>query len=165
MLSYIAGGIIIILVCLTVVYPALKKRKRKKKIENLTKACQRLVAESRLAIEYSEYIGYRFIGMDRRNRKLILVDHSNEPRQEICIPLLQIGDSKVITEKDDGTRLRAVFLELKNKWNHKTLRFPFYDSREDSEWLLPTLCKKAIHWKTRVDIHKRSGSVGVEGLL
>lgn len=165
MISYIAGGIIILLVCFTIVLPAIKRRRRKRKIENLTRACRRLVAESRLAIEYSEYIGYRFIGMDRRNRKLVLVDHSGEHKQELCIPLVQIGDSKVITETDDSSKLKAVFLELKNKWNNKILRFPFYDSAEDSEWLLPTLSKKAIYWKTTVDIHKRIGGVGVEGLL
>lgn len=164
MITYILGAVIILLLCLAVIIPAIKQKRRKKKIQSLTSACQRLVKEGRLAIEYSEYIGYRFIGMDRRNRKLLLIDHSNEHRQELCIPLLQIGDSRVVTEEDGSTGLKAVFLELKNKWNNKILRFCFYDRKEDSEWLLPSLCKKAIYWKTRVDNYKWVGS-GVESLL
>ena len=71
-------------------------------------------------------------------------------------------ESKIIHVKDEAENTKNIWLELRNKRNNKFMRFCFYDRDFDPIIELPSLSRKAIHWKTRVDIYKRSGNFSLE---
>ncbi|MFL5788424.1 MAG: hypothetical protein ACJ748_10265, partial [Flavisolibacter sp.] len=73
-----------------------------------------------------------------------------------------IGESKIITVKDELQNIKEVQLELGNKRNKKTVRFCFYHKELDDHIKLTSLSRKAIHWKTKVDIHKHRGNLNFE---
>ena len=162
MITQITISVISIAVSAVAVTALIKQRRRKNKQLNMAKAYDQLVKECKLAIEHSEFLCYRYIGLDRKNKKLLLIDHSNNDKQELCIPLLDIGDSKIIYTKDESQGIKTVLLELRNKRTNKPVRFRFFDKEHDAAIELPTLSRKAIHWKTKVDIHKHPGNVSIE---
>ena len=145
----------------------IKERRYKQKQLRIAKTYERLVQQFKLAVEYSEFLCHRYIGLDRKNRKLILIDHSGDEKQEQCISLYEIGESKIIHAKDESQNTKTILLELRNKRSNKPVWFCFYNKDYDPVVELPSLSKKAIHWKTRVDIHKHRGSVnfGTEYVL
>jgi hypothetical protein len=141
----------------------LKKNIKKKRRMVLRLAFDRLVEQARLSIQHSELLKGRIIALDRKNKRLVLIDHNQEEKQEECIPLLWIQSCRVIEIKygaDAATR--KIVLELKHKWNNKVSHFCFYDNAYDSISKLPTLTKSAKFWKHRIDLHKYPGSINLE---
>jgi hypothetical protein len=78
---------------------------------------------------------YRYIGLDRRNKKLIPIDHYGDEKQEQCICLRGVAEGKIIHVKDEDQNIKSV---------------------------LPALSRKTIHWKAKVDIHKRRRNITFE---
>ncbi len=162
MITYIICSAVIVLFSFVTIKAVVKERRYKKKQLTIAKAYDRIIRECKLAVEYSEFLCYRYIGLDRRNKKLVLIDHSGDEKQELCIPLPEIEDSRILHIKDETQKIKAVVLELRNKRNNKAIRFCFYDKEHDPEIEMLTLSRKAIHWKTKVDIYKHPGSVSLE---
>jgi hypothetical protein len=163
MITYVIGSLLISLLSITVIKKIAKERRHKRKHSGIAKAYDRLTREFKLAVEYSEFINYRYIGLDRRNKKLLIIDHCGDQKEELCVPLSEIGDSKIIRETDESQFIKTILLEFRNKRNNQPFRFCFYNRNVDRPGELPSLSRKAIHWKTKVDIHKRPGSVSLEG--
>lgn len=163
MITYLIGSFVISILSTIVIRKIVKERRHKNKYSGIAKAYDRLTREFKLAVEYSEFINYRYIGLDRRNKKLIIINHCSDQKEELCFPLSEIGDSKIIRETDQSQYIKTILLEFRNKRNNQPVRFCFYNRKVDPLVKLPSLSKKAIHWKTKVDIHKRPGSVSLEG--
>jgi hypothetical protein len=162
MITYLIGTLLITILSIIVIKKIVKERKHKRKHSDVAKAYDRLTRENKLAVEYSEVINYRYIGLDRRNKKLVIINHCSDQKEELCVPLSQIGDSKIIRETDDSQLIKKILLEFRNKRNNQPVRFCFYNRNVDKPGELPSLSKKAIHWKTKVDIHKHPGNVSLE---
>jgi hypothetical protein len=162
MITYLIVSLLISVLSIIIIKAIVKERRHKNKQLSIAKAYDRLTREFKLAVEYSEFINYRYIGLDRKNKKLIIIDHGGDQKQELCVPLSEIGDSKIVQTTDDSRYIKTILLELRNKRNNKPVRFCFYNRKVDPAIELPSLSRKAIHWKTKVDIHKRPGSVSLE---
>lgn len=162
MITYIVISIIIIAFAAIGVKALIKEKKHKRKQLRMAEVYERFVREFKLAVDYSEFLSARYIGLDRKNRKLVLIDHSGEEKQEQCICLHEVSESKIIHAKDEDQTIKTVLLELRNKRTNKPVRFCFYNREHDSAVELPSLSRKAIHWKTKVDIHKHRGNVSFE---
>jgi hypothetical protein len=140
-----------------------KEKLKKDKQRKLGLAYDHLVRQTRFSIHHSEVLNGKLIAMDRRNKKLLVIDHNRINKQEECISLLAIENSRVTEEKDGlNPSIKKIFLELKCKWNNKIFRFCFYDDSYDSITELPSLVRKAKFWKQRIDLHKYPGSVGLQ---
>lgn len=140
----------------------IKEKRRKEKQLRIAEAYERIVRQCKLAVEYSEFLCNRYIGLDRRNKKLVLIDHCGNEKQEQCISLHEIGESKIIHLSDESKNIRCISLELIHKRNNKPVRFCFFHKDYDAAIELPSLKRKAIQWKTKVDIHKHRGIAGPE---
>jgi hypothetical protein len=162
MIIYIVISIIISVFSAIGIKMLIKERRHKQKQVGIAEAYQRFMKQFKLAVDYSEFLCYRYIGLDRKNKKLVLIDHCESQKQEGCICLQEIGESKIIYSKDEAQNTKNIWLELRNKRNNKFRRFRFYDRDFDPIIELPSLSRKAIHWKTRVDIYKRSGNFSLE---
>lgn len=161
MLTYLL--ILILFIALLIIgTKTVARRKYKRKQMLIAEAYDRLVRKFKLAIEYADPLRYRYIGMDKKNRKLILINHCGGVRQEECICLYEVAESKIVHAKDEFNNIKAVWLELKNKHNNHVARFCFYHKDYDPLLELPSLSRKAIHWKTKVDIHKHRGHFNFE---
>lgn len=139
-----------------------KEKRRKRKQLQIAAAYECLVRKCKLAIECSEFLCNRYIGLDRRNKKLVLIDHCGYEKQEQCISLHEIGESRIVHLNEESQNIQFIVLELINKRSNKPVRFCFFNKDYDSAIELPSLKRKAVHWKTKVDIHKQSGKVGLE---
>ena len=162
MITYLAISILIIAFSAIGIKALIKEQKHRRKQLSLAKAYERFVLQFKLDVDYCEFLSHRYIGLDRKNRKLILIDHRGNEKLEQCICLYEVGESKIIHAKDEEQNITSVLLELENKRNNKTVRFCFYNKDYDPLVELPSLCRKVIHWKTKVDVHKHRGSVSFE---
>jgi hypothetical protein len=162
MITYIVCITLVITLSVITAKISVKERRHRNKQASIAKAYDRLVKHFKLAVEYSEFMNYRYIGLDRRNKKLLLIDHCYHQKQEECFSLSEIRDSKIIYTKDESQITKMILLEFRSKRNNKPVRFCFYNKKFDPVIELLSLTKKAIHWKTRVDIYKHPGSVNRE---
>lgn len=138
-----------------------KERIKKQKQLDLSLAFDRLVKQVKISDEHSELLNGKVIALDKRNKKLLVIDHNQTERQEECIPLLGVESCKIVEVKDNpGTHVKKIFLELKHKWNNKITHFCFYDDSYDLINELPELSRRAKFWKRRIDLHKYPGRVG-----
>ncbi|HTM94006.1 MAG TPA: hypothetical protein VL095_16405 [Flavisolibacter sp.] len=162
MLTYFVILILIVAFSAIGIRALIKERIHKRKQLRMAEAYDLFVRQFKLAVDYSEFLCYRYIGLDRKNKKLILIDHSGYEKQEQCVCLYEVGESKIIHTKDEDQSIKSVLLELRNKRNNKPVQFCFYNKDYDPLVELPSLSRKAIHWKTKVDIHKHRGNVSFE---
>jgi hypothetical protein len=163
MITYILSLALTVIFFIVGLTALIKRRRQRKKQLAIARTYDQLVREYKLTIEYSEFLFYRYIGLDRRNRKLLLIDHCNGERQELCVPLFEIRDSKIIQVMDDRQGIKAILLELRYKRSNKAVRFCFYDKKRDPGAELLSLSRKATRWKSRVDIFKHPGSISLQG--
>ena len=115
MITYLIGALLISLLSIIVIKTIVKQRRHKKKQSGIAKAYDRITREFKLAVEYSEFINYRYIGLDRRNKKLIIINHCSDQKEELCFALSEIGDSKIIRETDESQYIKRILLEFRNK--------------------------------------------------
>jgi hypothetical protein len=160
---FLAGAFILAIPAYYLIRIFRKERVRKKKHLELGLAYDKLVKQMRFSIQHSELLNGKLIALDRRNKKLLVIDHNQIKKQEECISLLGIENCRIVEEKDgpDGC-INKIFLQLKFKWNDKITRFCFYDDSYDLITEMPTLARRAKFWKDRIDLHKYPGSVGLQ---
>lgn len=133
-----------------------KEKHRKKKQLDLARAYDRLVLRNKLSIEHSEVLGDSILALDRRNNKLLLVDHSKTGRQEVCIPLTAIAAVKIIKERNAGGHIKKIWLQLKNS-NGNIYRVCFFDETSDPVFGLLRFSRRALHWADRINSDKLRG--------
>jgi hypothetical protein len=162
MTTYIILFVLIAAVSVAALRALSKGNKHRRKQLRIAEAYDRFVRQFKLAIEYSEFLCYRYIGLDRKNRKLVLIDHCGNEKQEQCISLYEIGESKIIHAKDESQNTKTIMLELRNRYDNQPVRFCFYNRDYDLAVELPSLSSKAMHWKCKVDTHKNRGNINLE---
>ncbi|MFL5788980.1 MAG: hypothetical protein ACJ748_13055 [Flavisolibacter sp.] len=164
MTQYIIGALIIGFMAIPLRKKILEKRKIRKKELGIVNTYDRLVREYKLIIEQYDTINHKLIGLDRKNKKLLIIDHSDNNRQEVCVPLLQISNCKIVQVRNEAERcIKSIYLELLNKRNPTDkVRLSFYDEEQDKLRELPALARKALHWKNTVDVHKYPGNIYIE---
>jgi hypothetical protein len=162
MVTYLIISLLLIVFSAIGIKGLFKRKNYKQKQLRIAIAFERIVQQFKLAVEYSEFLCHRFIGLDRRNKKLVLIDHCGDEKQEQCISLYEIGESKIIHIKDESQNTKIILLELRYKRSNKLLRFCFYNKDYDPVIELGCLSRKAIHWKTKIDIHKHRGNANLE---
>jgi hypothetical protein len=141
----------------------IKEKRKKRRQLSLAMSYDMLVSVNKLSIEYIDILENKVIAIDRKNKKLVLIDHTEENKQELCISLLQVDSSSIIEERDEQDKcIKKVFLELKLKRCHIYHRFCFYDDRKDPVTELPSLLRRATHWRDRVQVHRFPGTVSIE---
>ena len=162
MVTYIILIVLAFMLIALVAATTIKGKRHKQKQLRIAESYDRIARQFKLAIEYSEFLSYRYIGLDRKNRKLVLIDHCGNEKLEKCISLYEIGQSKIIQVKDGDQNITSIVLELQNRRNNNSLQFSFYNSDHDLKVEMPSLFRKAIQWKSRVDVHKHRGSIYLE---
>jgi hypothetical protein len=158
MIAYIVIPVFLLVICAMAGRSLVQNSRKKRKQMAVASTCDRFMRMSRLAIEDADFFNYRYIGLDRRNKKLLLIDHCNREKQELCIPLPEIGESKIIYVKEDEQGINHILLELRNKRTDQRVQFCFFNKEKDPLTELSMLARKAVNWKTRIDIHKHPGN-------
>ena len=138
-----------------------KEKHRKKKQLDLAMAYDRLVLRNKLSIEHSEVLGDSILALDRRNNKLLLVDHSETGKQEVCIPLTAIAAAKISKERNDKGHIKKIWLQVKNS-NGNIHRICFFDEATDPVFGLLRFSRRAVHWADRINPGKDQGKVALE---
>lgn len=148
-------------IVLIIIFLFSKNRRQKQKQLRMAQAYERLVKQWKLAVDYSEFLPMRYIGLDRKNRKLVLIDHTNKSVQEQCICLSTVLETRIIHTEDGSQGTGNIWLELYTRNNDKPLRFCFFVKEHDPIVEMPAISRKAHNWKTRLDMHsQRLGSTG-----
>lgn len=160
---FLAGLFILAIPAFYLIRILRKEKIKKKKQLDCEYAYKRLVKQAKLSIRHLEKLDGKIIGLDTRNKKLLIIDHNKENKQEQCISLSGIETCKIVEEKYEAeTLIRKIFLEFKHKWTGEIIRFCFYDNSHDLIINLPSLVRKARSWKNRIDLHKYPGNVYFE---
>ena len=136
------------------------KRRKKKRLE-LTTAYNRMMLQEKLSIEHSEMVGNRILGLDRKSKKLLVIDHT-QTRQEICIPLNTVSTNKILKEKNGRGYVRKVVLELKHKRTDASYAICFFDEGCDALTDYSSFSRRALYWKNRIDVNKYPGQIKLE---
>ncbi len=127
------------------------QRRRRKQL-SLAMAYEKLVLDNKLSIEDIDISDNKVIALDRKNNKLVLINHSGADHQEQCIPLLQIASCNIIEERDEQEKnMEKLVLQLMNKRNNMYYSFCFYDAGLDATTRLPSLSRQALLWKNRIN--------------
>jgi hypothetical protein len=141
----------------------IRERKRKQKERALALAYEQLVIQNRLSALQAEILNRKVIALDRKNKKVVLVDHSSGPGKELCISLRDIISSRVVEIRDKQDEcLQKILLVLKHKCTDKETVFCFYEEGVNSLPELKMMYRKALQWKNRIDIHRHKGNVNLE---
>ena len=141
----------------------LKRSRKRKKQRALAKSYERLVLKNKLSVEETLVFNNRVIGLDRKNRKLVLIDHHKEVMLEHCVVLDQLESCELVRQKDETKRCTAgFFIEFTYKRNEGTVKFSFFDETRDKILEKPGLVKKAQYWKRKIDMHRMEGRISSE---
>src|ERR1051325_7318792 len=87
-----------------------EKQKKKRRLA-LADAYYRLISQHRIVVDHYEIIGNRFVVLDRKNKKLIVIDHNETGKQEMCISLLAVSETRIIEEKNPNGHVGKIFLQ------------------------------------------------------
>jgi hypothetical protein len=158
--------LIILILALPTLYgirEMIKEKQIKSKQLRLAKVYDKLVSENKLSVEHLDMFEYKVIALDRKNKNLLFIDHTEGNKQELCISLLQIASCRIVKERDvHGKYIKKLFLELKNRRNNRLYKFCFFDESKNSISDLPALSRQASLWKHRVKIHSNPGNISLE---
>ena len=167
MTAYLAGSLIGISAYFGIRLMVKENQKRKKQLE-FKRAYKRMVNDSKLLIEDSELRDKRVIALDAKNKNLLIIDHNKKNNQEQCISLLDIASCTIQeVRKEPAKNIKKINLELRHKKEPKVFKFCFYDDAHDPITELPSLARRAMYWKSRIDGYKHEGNVntGLEYVL
>ena len=64
----------------------IKEKLIKNKKLRLTRVYNRLILENKLSVEHLDILENKVIALDRVNKKLLFIDHTEQNKQELCIP-------------------------------------------------------------------------------
>ena len=127
----------------------------------LANAYQGLLLQHRIIVDHYEIIGNRVFAFDRKNKKLIVVDHTGPAKQEGCLSLSLVAETQVLKEKNKSGHTEKIFLQIKVKRSGVGCRLCFFDQSHDDIIELSAAARRAMIWKNRIDLHKYPGSVSL----
>jgi hypothetical protein len=140
-----------------------RERKQGAQKMALGKAFNRLTQEHKLSVEQTDMFHKRALGLDRKNRKLVWIDHGSTQKQEICFSLLSVSSCTIAEVKDGFT---AKIQKVKMIIHHRRTPTPslliFYDATRDRREDAAALLKKARLWKNKIDLYKHPGNIHLE---
>ena len=161
--SYIITAAALSLPVALLVLKFMKDQKKKKTWHSLAQAYERLLWEGKLSVEQSEILGKKVIALDRRNKKLLVIDHGGAKPLEQCLSLRDVAATRIVEKRDpEQGCVQQIFLELRSERSGEIIRVCFYDENHDSLAELKRLTRKALQWKTRIDVHRSSGNFSRE---
>lgn len=159
---YIITAAVLALPAGFITYKMIKEQKKKKTWLALAKAYERLLWDNKLTVEHSEILNEKVIALDRRNKKLILIDHNRLQPMELCISLGDVVATRIVETRDEMQEcIKSINLELQSRSGH-AVQFCFYNVQQDDLFSLKPLKRKALQWKTRIDVHRNSGNVNMQ---
>ena len=143
-----------ILVVLIFLYPKIRKRKRHL---TLARAFERYLKTHKLSIEETDYFDNKAIGLDKKNKRLLLIDHSSRIKEAYCICLQKLHICEVKKIKDPASQsVSKIVMEFLDRDN-KLHAFTFYDRTYNKRHEKPLLSTRAEYWKERINRHKSNG--------
>jgi hypothetical protein len=140
----------------------IKERQRKKKQITLATAYERLLLQNKLIPWRYEIMSDSVIALDRKNKKLVVVDSRKATMRQYCIPLRTIGETRIVKERNTNGDIQKIELQLMQKRGGMVYSICFFDAAHDRVTELPHLAKQAIVWHTHVNLHKRPGIMPIE---
>ena len=154
--------LILSLVIILIRRSLLQKKRTQIRREKLVNAFHKIAFQNKLVVEHFDLIDNRLFALDRINKKMIVIDHTGNEKQELCIPLVAIQSSNFNIEKTAEENTEKIFLYLYFKGNRKPESICFFDHSHDHITQFPFLSRKAINWKNRIDIYRQFRTTGVE---
>ncbi|GAA4750369.1 hypothetical protein GCM10023229_33790 [Flavisolibacter ginsenosidimutans] len=129
---------------------------RKQKQKRFAALFSRSVWQNRLAIEHSEITGGLLMALDRKNKKLLVIERSKNNKQRHCVPLTTLTSALVVRETNKSGGIQKIFLVLKQKHKDKNIRICFFNGAYNSAAELLLLSRCALRWKSRIDLYKHT---------
>lgn len=147
-------SVLTLLVALILLYPKIQRRKRHL---SLARAFERYLKTHKLSIEETDYFDNKAIGLDKKNKRLLLIDHSSRPKKSYCICLQKLHLCEVKKVKDPASQsVSKIVMEFLDR-NNKMEAFTFYDKTYNKRHEKPLLIRRAEYWKERINRHKPDG--------
>jgi hypothetical protein len=124
-------------------------------------ALDRVIKRNRLLISEIDIFGNKVIALDRKNSKIILVEHRNNVTWEKCFSLRELESFNITKNTHPLTGcIQKVVVELNFSNNRDLVYFTFYDDSNDRIQELPSRIKKATYWKRKIQHHLKSLTSG-----
>ena len=116
-------------------------------------AVDRVVSRHKLSISEIDFFKNTVIGLDRRNKKLVLIIHKNNVVSENCLRLDEVSSCRVSKEANQLSGCtKNVTLQL-NLRDGEIVRFTFFDETRDKRHELHSRFKKAVYWQSNIQLH------------
>ena len=126
----------------------LRANRRRQTRLQLARAYDRNIRMHKLSIEAIDILEDKAIGLDRKNRKVLLVAIAPETKLERCIPLQEVTACNVKQTRNQNTsRVVAVTLDISCIGSNSSVQFNFYEAGKNRPAQLPHLLAKAEYWK------------------
>ena len=131
-------------------------RQRQKQL-NLAAAYERMLVQQRLCVDRYAIIGNSVIALDCKNKRLAVVDQRYDETRQQCIRLRNVGDTKVVEQRDANRNICRIDVQLRIEGTNVVHSICFFDAVHDKIIELPHMAKQANYWKHQVDLHKSPG--------
>jgi hypothetical protein len=148
----------LLLPTLIICFLAILEEKRKKQIKkDLKQAIGQLAKENRLQVGEIYFFHRKAISMDRKNKKLVFVNHHKKVVGQFCIDLETLVFCRVVKVKDEYSKdVEKVFIEVKNKGTDQVSKLVFYDRYFDNIRAKAALIREAEYWRHKINRHRNS---------
>lgn len=124
-------------------------------------ALNRVIRRNRLVISEIDAFTNKVIAIDRKNDKLVLVEHRNNVIWEKCFSLGELKSCNISKETDHLTGCtQKVVMEFNFINSRELAYFTFYDKSNASVHELPSRIRKANYWKNKIQHHLNSVRAG-----
>src|SRR5688572_25550198 len=111
---FLAGLLLLGIPAYYIIRIFLKEKRQKKKQRQVGLAYEKLVKQVKFSVEHMELLNGKLIALDRKNKKLLIIDHNQKEKQEECLSLLGVEGCKMIEVKHGADAcIKKIFLELK----------------------------------------------------
>lgn len=137
---------------------AILEEKRKKQIKkDLKKTIRQSAKENKLQVVAVHFFHSKAIALDRKNKKLVFVNHHKEVVDQVCIDLETLVFCRIVRIEDESSKhVEKVFIEVKNKGLDEVSKLVFYDRFFDNIRAKATLIREAEYWRNKINLHKKS---------
>ncbi|MEI6948067.1 hypothetical protein V9K67_12790 [Paraflavisolibacter sp. H34] len=163
MYLYLFLAVLIGLPALYGMLQVVRQGRKKSRQLRLAGAFDALVRQHKLSVECLDILEGRIIALDRKNKKLLLIDHTGKHRQECCISLFHVREVRIVEDQDPVHRCtHTLSVELACRRADTRYRFYFYRDGRDAVTELPSLSRKALHWHSRISLHRSPGIISLE---
>lgn len=148
----------LLLPTLIICFLAILEEKRKKQVKKgLKKTIDQLAKGNKLQVVEIHFFHRKAIAIDRKNKKLVFVNHHKGFVDQICIDLETLVFCRIVKIEDESSkRVEKVFIEVKNKGINEVSKLVFYDRSFDNIRAKETLIREAEYWRNKINLHRKS---------